>query len=62
MVQWYKGDKEIRRSPKYEFIDDGRTHKLVIKDVDGHDEADYSVMAKDSRSKGKLTIHGREMY
>ncbi len=58
-VQWYKGDQPIRRSHKYKTIQEGYVHKLVIKDVDGKDEGDYTIIAKDTKSKAYLTINGK---
>ena len=58
-VQWYKKDEPIRGRHKYDIVDEGRIHRLTIKDVDGKDEADYTIIAKNNKSKANLSIQGK---
>ena len=58
-VQWYKNDEPLRKSEKYDMEVEGRVHRLIIRDVDGQDEARYAVFAKNNRSAATLTIHGK---
>ena len=55
-VQWMKNDIPIKAGPKYSVISDGRVHQLIIKNVDGKDEAEYTILAKNNRSKASLTV------
>ena len=56
-VTWYRKDQPIKRSHKYDVIAEGRTHQLVVKDVEGKDEGEYSIIAKNARCEAKMTIH-----
>ena len=55
-AQWFKGNEPIKRSEKYTVEAIGNVHKLIIKDVEGKDECDYSVHIKSSRSTANLSI------
>ena len=57
-VQWLKDDVPIttKKSTKYEAISEGRHHKLIIKDVDGKDEGQYIILAKNNKSKATLSV------
>ncbi|XP_065941806.1 twitchin isoform X17 [Magallana gigas] len=41
-VQWYKGSREIFDDHKFEIIEEGNRHILIIKDVFGEDADEYS--------------------
>lgn len=61
-VQWYKNDEPLKKSGKYDIETEGRVHRLIISDVDGQDEAKYSIFAKNNRSAADLTICGGCCY
>ena len=58
-VEWYRGDRPIRRSDKYEMIAEGAVHKLVIKDVDDRDVGQYSIQVKNKASEANLIVEGK---
>ena len=58
-VQWYKDDQPIRKSHKYDIISDGKIHRLEVKDADSKDEGEYSIIAKNNKSRARLAIQGR---
>lgn len=57
-VQWLRNDEPLRRSAKYEIASDGTHHRLTIRDVDGIDEGEYTLVVKNNRSTAKLAIEG----
>ena len=57
--QWFKDDAPIRRGDRLAMETESRIHRLIIKDVEGVDEADYSVLVKNSSSKANLSICGK---
>ena len=60
-VQWYKNDEPLSKGGKYDMEAEGRTHRLIVRDADGQDEAKYTVFAKNNRSSASLTIHGKRV-
>ena len=59
-VEWYKGDKIIKRSDRYDIVRDGCAHRLVIHDATGDDEAEYTVViSEDVKSSATLTVEGK---
>lgn len=56
-VEWYKADRQIRKSEKYSISISGAVHKLVINDTDDRDVGEYSVECKKVKSTATLTIH-----
>ena len=57
-VKWMKGGKELKPSDKYEMIDDGNVHILVLHDVKPDEAASYSVKADKLESKADLKVEG----
>lgn len=57
-VEWLKNDRPIKKGDKYDIIVSGKVHKLVVKDVDGKDEGDYSIVFKNKTSNAKLIVEG----
>jgi hypothetical protein len=58
-VKWFKNGKELTDSSKYEYVRDGTKHFLHIKQVDGKDEGDYTVVIQSKFEKkctGMLSI------
>ena len=60
-VKWMKGGKELKPSDKYEMIDDGNVHILVLHDVKPDEAASYSVKADKLESKADLTVQGNKI-
>ncbi|CAH1802732.1 unnamed protein product [Owenia fusiformis] len=56
-IQWLKDGQLLRSaSNKYETIDDGKKHKLIIKNVDADDAGEYTVIAKHKRCSAALAV------
>lgn len=58
-VEWLKGDRTLKKSDKYELVVRGTVQRLVIKDADGKDAGDYSVVFRKKTSRATLTVEGR---
>ena len=62
-VTWLKDGQPISKKDKrYDIIAEGTKHKLVVRDLEGRDEGDYKVVAKNNSSKASLAIHGMCTY
>ena len=61
-VQWYKEEQPIRKGHKYDIMSQGKIHRLDVRDVDGKDEGEYSIIAKNNRSRASLLVQGRKLY
>ncbi len=59
-VQWYKEEQPLRKGHKYDISSAGKLHRLDIRDVDGKDEGEYSIIAKNNRSRAHLSVQGEE--
>ena len=57
--EWFKGDKPIRRSEKYDKTSDNGKHALIIEESQAEDEGPYTVKFEDVTSTAKLTINGQ---
>ncbi|CAH1802739.1 unnamed protein product, partial [Owenia fusiformis] len=55
-VQWFRHDKPITAGDKYDIIAEGRVHRLIVKNVNGDDEADFHVTARGKKSTAGLFI------
>ena len=55
---WYKADKVIKKSDKYDITSEGGIHRLTIKNSVGEDVSEYSIKMEKLVSKAKLTIKG----
>ena len=55
-VEWYKGDKKLRRDDRYNMSSVGKVHKLVIDKVDADCVGDYSVVFQKLSSSAKLSM------
>lgn len=56
---WFKGTQELENDDKFEIIQEGKRHTLVVRSARYSDEARYSFEAEDKRTSGKLIIEGR---
>ncbi|GAB0185061.1 obscurin [Grus japonensis] len=55
-VRWYKKDREIHPSDKYEIVSDGVYRKLIINDADYEDEDTYTCDAFDDKSSANFFV------
>jgi len=55
-VDWYKDNKKVRRDEKRDFVDDRKTHKLVIDNVDSEDVGMYRAEYMLLSTQGKLSV------
>ena len=57
-VSWYRGDKKLYPSRKYEIVDDGCTHKLIVHELSVEDYDDYVVVIGSRRMTGCMLREG----
>ena len=55
-VRWFRDDVELRPNDKIEFVDDGKLHKIIFKDVDVTDEGQVSVLVGEKKSTAGLFV------
>jgi len=58
-AEWFKGDKPIKASDKFNITSQGGVHRLVITDCQGEDDAKYTIAFKDVKSTAKLSVKGK---
>lgn len=58
-VMWYRGDDIITTDQKYDIIDDGKKHILVINCCQFEDEDEYTVAVLGKTSAARLTVEGK---
>lgn len=57
--RWLKGSQEITTDDKFEVLQEGKRHILVVKSAAYEDEAKYMFEAEDKRTSAKLVIQGK---
>jgi len=57
-VEWYKGDRAIKTSDKYDLVARGTVHRLTIKDVDSKDAGEYKAVFRNKSTKANLSVEG----
>lgn len=57
-VMWFKGAEVVTPSPKYEIIDDGKKHMLIINGCAFEDESEYTIEVLGQRSTAQLSVEG----
>nr|XP_023010057.1 titin [Maylandia zebra] len=57
-VMWYKGADIITQDQKYDIIDDGKKHMLIINCCEFDDEDEYMIEVLGKTSKARLTVEG----
>ena len=57
-VEWYKGDKKIRRDETYDISADGKVHRLVIEKATEAEAGSYSACYEKLKTTGKLSFAG----
>ncbi|KAH3858230.1 hypothetical protein DPMN_100850 [Dreissena polymorpha] len=55
-VRWFLDNVELRPNKQMEFVDDGKTHKLIIRDVEVTDEGQISVLIGNKKSSAALFV------
>ena len=58
-VMWWRGTEVVTPGPKYEIIDDGKKHMLVINTCEFDDEAQYTIEVLGLTSAAQLTVEGK---
>lgn len=58
VVKWFRDGKFLGESDKYQMVVDGIVYKLVIIDVDGEDEGDYSIVVRGKKLEGEFIVEG----
>ena len=62
-AEWRKDGNVIKKSEKYNMVDETTVHKLVIMDGQAEDQANYTVwFREDAESTAKLTINGKMIF
>ncbi|KAG7233679.1 hypothetical protein INR49_006716 [Caranx melampygus] len=57
-VMWYRGTDIITPDQKYDIIDDGKKHMLIINCCEFDDEDEYTIEVLDKTSTARLTVEG----
>lgn len=55
-VQWFIDGEEITQDAKYQFVDDGKVHKLIIKDVAPEDAGTVTVKVGNKSSEAQFIV------
>ncbi len=58
-VMWYRGDDVITPDQKYDIIDDGKKHMLIINCCEFEDEDEYTIAVLGKISTARLTVEGK---
>ena len=58
-VMWYRGSDIITPDQKYDIIDDGKKHMLIINSCEFDDEDEYTIEVLGVTSTAKLTVEGK---
>lgn len=58
-VMWFRGVEIVTPSPKYEIIDDGKKHMLIINSCEFDDEAQYTIEVLGQKQTAQLTVEGK---
>lgn len=57
-VRWFLGEKELKTNDKVQFLKDGLTQKLVIKDIAVEDEGQVTIQVLDKKTTASLFVQG----
>ena len=60
VVKWYRGEREIRDSSKYNIKRNGVQHSLIIKEINFDDASEYSAVVGLEKTKANLVINEAE--
>jgi len=59
-VEWFKGDKKLRRDDRINFVDDGKVHRLVIEKATAQDVGKYSATYEKLTTSATLSLAGKQ--
>lgn len=59
-VMWFRGTEIVTPGPKYEIIDDGLKHMLIINSCEFDDEAQYTIEVLGEKSSAQLQVEGKQ--
>lgn len=59
-VMWFRGAEIVTPGPKYELIDDGLKHMLIINSCEFDDEAQYTIEVLGEKSSAQLRVEGKQ--
>lgn len=57
-VMWFRGTEIVTPGPKYEIMDDGTKHMLIVNSCEFDDEAQYTVEVLGHKSSAQLAVEG----
>ena len=58
-LDWFKGDKKIRRDDKFNYmVEDGTVHRLIIDNVTVADVGEYRAVYEKVQTSAKLSVAG----
>ena len=57
-VEWFKGEKKLRRDNKYDIEVEGKIHRLIVNKVKSEDVAKYSATYEKLSTSAKLSLAG----
>ena len=60
-LDWYLGNKKLRRGDKYDIIADGTVHKLLLEQVEEELAGEYRAVYESLETKGNLSIESKCM-
>lgn len=58
-VMWLRGVEIITPGPKYEIIDDGKKHMLIINSCEFDDESEYTIEVLGQKQTAQLSVEGK---
>ena len=58
-AQWFKAGVELKPSDVVSMVTEGKVHRLVLKDTQLDDAAEYTVVIKDLSGSAKLVVQGQ---
>lgn len=61
-LEWYKGNKKLRRDEKYDIVNKGKVHQLVIDDINDKDVGTYKAVYKTIETSAKLDLAGKIQF
>ena len=62
IVKWFKGDRELRDTMKYNIKRNGVLHSLTIKELEFDDVSQYSAVVAEEKTTAKLEIQGLHSF
>ena len=58
-LDWYRGDKQLRRDEKHDIIADGKVHRLIIEKADMDNVGEYHAFYKKTQTSAKLSVESK---